>query len=68
MADSEEVIEIGMETVGRVAGEICVELLRQSHELEYVDSEGNPLETSLDSLAMNAHRLAIICCTGRIPR
>jgi hypothetical protein len=60
-------MEISMEVIGKVAGTLCVELLKQSKELEYRDSEGNLLDTSLDGLALNAHRLAWICCTGQVP-
>ena len=60
-------MQISMEAIGQVAGTLCVELLKQSKDLEYRDSEGNLLDTSLDGLALNAHRLAWICCTGQVP-
>ncbi|MCH2174123.1 MAG: hypothetical protein MK193_00155 [Lentisphaeria bacterium] len=62
-----EDIELNIDTVGSVAGEICVELLRQSSQMEYVDSEGNPDTPSLENIALTAHRLSIICCTGIVP-
>ncbi len=72
MSDSPEMgMEIGMEmsieVIAKVAGGICVELMKQAKDLEYRDSEGNLLDTSLDGLALNANRLAWICCTGQIP-
>ena len=60
-------MQISMDVIAKVAGDLCVELVKQSKELEYRDAEGNLMETSLDSLALNAHRLAWICTTGQLP-
>ena len=60
----EVVIEVSGDTIGRSAGEICVELLRQ---IQCVDDEGNVVDTQLDQIALLAHRLAIIACSGVRP-
>lgn len=66
-ADTQEVSVEVNPTVGRAAGEICAELLRQYEHMEAVDDEGNPIEASLDGVALMANRLAVIACTGQIP-
>ena len=61
------VLDVSGDAIGRVAGEICVELIRQRKETEYTDDEGNPVEISLEGIAMTSYRLAVICCLGRLP-
>ena len=61
------VLDVSGDTIGRVAGEICAELIRQRKETEYTDDEGNPVEVSLEDIAVTSYRLAVICCLGKRP-
>ncbi len=61
------VLDVSGDTIGRVAGEVCAELIRQRKETEYTDDEGNAVEVSLEDIAMTSYRLAVICCLGRRP-
>ena len=57
-------MEIGVDTLASVAGDICVELLRQHKDMVALDENAAPIETSLEEIAQKARQLAIICCTG----
>ncbi len=63
---SDEMIDVGVsvDVVAKVSGDICVELLRQYQNMQAVNENGEEVETSLDGVALMAHRLAVICCTG----
>jgi hypothetical protein len=55
---------VSMDTVARIAGDICVELLKQYENMSDVDEDGQEVKPPLETVAIMAHNLARVCCTG----